>query len=71
VIGIWVNSYSLVDISDPTGLLFCRGYGIVIPDVYLLIAISRSKGVHELMVIKSKIFSPKNCYNELIQLNEW
>jgi hypothetical protein len=40
--GMGVNPYPPVYMSDPVGLFFCReyGYGIVIPDEYLPIAIS-------------------------------
>jgi hypothetical protein len=40
--GYGVNPYPPVYMGDPIGLFFCRGYvyGVVIPDGYLLIAIS-------------------------------
>jgi hypothetical protein len=42
--GYGVNPYPLVNMSDSTGLFFCRGYGygIVIPGRYLPIAISNN-----------------------------
>jgi hypothetical protein len=42
VYGMGVNPYPPVNMSDLTRLFFCRGYGygIVIPDAYLPIAIS-------------------------------
>jgi hypothetical protein len=38
--GYEVKSIPTVDMGDPTKLFFCHGYGIVIPDGYLPIAIS-------------------------------
>jgi hypothetical protein len=40
--GMGVNPYPPVYMGDPVGLFFCReyGYGVVIPDGYLPIAIS-------------------------------
>jgi hypothetical protein len=40
--GMGVNPYPLVYMSDPIRLFLCRGYGygVVIPDEYLPIAIS-------------------------------
>jgi hypothetical protein len=41
--GMGVNSYPPMYMGDPMGLFLCRGYGygVVIPDEYLPIAISR------------------------------
>jgi hypothetical protein len=41
--GMGVNPYPPVYMGDPIGLILCRGYGygVVIPDGYLPIAISR------------------------------
>jgi hypothetical protein len=45
--GMGVNPYPPVHMGDPTGLFFRRGYGygIVIPDGHLSIAISTFKHV--------------------------
>jgi hypothetical protein len=45
--GMGVNPYPLVYMGDPVGLFFCRGYGygVVIPDGYLPIAISTHVGL--------------------------
>jgi hypothetical protein len=43
--GMGVNSYPPMYMGDPMGLFLCRGYGygVVIPDGYLPIAISTAK----------------------------
>jgi hypothetical protein len=51
--GMGVNLYPLVDMGNPTGLFFYRGYvyGIVIPCRYLPIAIS--SGVEHICALSS------------------
>jgi hypothetical protein len=66
--GMGVNSYSLVYMSDPMGLFLCHGYeyGVVIPGGYLPIAISNSNpGAEDSFVAKRFVLIPQFlcCYS--------
>jgi hypothetical protein len=53
-----VNPYPPVYMGDPVELFLCRGYGygVVIPDGYLPIAISKQSAALQRAVIESVVF---------------